>query len=499
MIRSLGSPSNNGLKKKVLKFLFPVNALALAMMSIVFQGEFSQAADRCQTSLNSKRSTAVGVYREFNAEEIQVIDELVSLILAGQEEGQSHYRPEIVHSLLKEKQMELVRKVGREKTRKLFLEVQHRVLSKLSIGQSQIDSEALRSTNDDNEKQRIKIAVLRSAIVREFAHRSEIESAVFSPDGKYALTASNDRTAMLWDVASGRPLRSFAGHRQGVFSAVFSPDGKYVLTASLDGTARLWDISNGLELSRFVGHKHAVTSAKFSPDGRFILTASGDKTSKLWDVASALEITRRSFWKSSVITRGLSLMGLNRVYKPIQSFIGHDEWVRSAVFSPDGKYVLTASDDRTARLWDISNGREIYSFKHAEGVNSAVFSPDGKYVLTASNDGAARLWDVSTKREVYSFVGHSGSIESAVFSPDGKLVLAVTYDGMAKIWEVAGGALVQNFEKQVFWINTGVFSPDGRYVLTASGDWIARLWSLYQDVDATDLSGDDISAGGSHD
>ena len=174
--------------------------------------------------------------------------------------------------------------------------------------------------------------------------------------------ASRDKTARLWEAASGKEIAVLRGHENSVMSAVFSPDGKTVLTASWDKTARLWEAASGKEIAVLRGHENLVESAVFSPDGKTVLTASPDKTARLWEAASG---------------------------KQIAVLRGHESYVWSAVFSPDGKTVLTASWDNTARLWDAASGKEIAVLRGHESyvlsavrAVSAVFSPDGKTVLS---------------------------------------------------------------------------------------------------------------------
>ena len=119
--------------------------------------------------------------------------------------------------------------------------------------------------------------------------------------------------------------------------------------------------------------------------------------------------------------------------------MSHKDYLYSAVFSPDGKSILTASVDKTAKLWDLS-GKCLVTFSGNSEVLSAVFSPDGKSILTASADNTAKLWDLSGKCLV-TFSGHSAFIYSSVFSPDGKLILTASRDKTAKLWDLSGKCL----------------------------------------------------------
>ncbi|MEI7768992.1 MAG: hypothetical protein WCI67_03335, partial [Chloroflexales bacterium] len=148
--------------------------------------------------------------------------------------------------------------------------------------------------------------------------------------------------------------------------------------------------------------------------------------------------------------------------------------VKSAVFSPDGSRILTASTDRTARLWD-AKGQLLVTFSgHTDTVNSAVFSPDGTRILTASYDKTARLWDASGQL-LATLSGHIGPVYHAVFSPDGSRILTASEDGTARLWDTNGQLLV-TFSGHGNIVNSAVFSPDGTHILTASTDRTARLW-----------------------
>ena len=152
----------------------------------------------------------------------------------------------------------------------------------------------------------------------------------------------------------------------------------------------------------------------------------------------------------------------------------HEGDVTSAVFSPDGARILTASADNTARLWDGGSGKLLATFQHESGVNSAVFSPDGARILTASWDNTARLWDGGSGKLLATFQHESG-VNSAVFSPDGARILTVSADNTARLWDGGSGKLLATFQHESG-VSSAVFSPDGARILTVSADNTARLW-----------------------
>ena len=171
------------------------------------------------------------------------------------------------------------------------------------------------------------------------------------------------------------------------------------------------------------------------------------------------------------------LAGLQRGFTR-QQYLGHTDDIRLIDLSPDGRNILTASADRTARLWDAQTGEELDRFVgHTAQLNVALFSPDGDYILTGSLDNTARLWDAQTGEEVRQFKEHTGGVWSVGFTPDGQSI--VTSDGkMARLWDVQTGEIKQRFvghTDTIFWLD---ISLDGNYLATFSGDKTARVWNL---------------------
>jgi WD40 repeat protein len=163
--------------------------------------------------------------------------------------------------------------------------------------------------------------------------------------------------------------------------------------------------------------------------------------------------------------------------KEIAVLRGHDGPVTSAAFSSDGAHIVTASVDNTARLWDATTAKEIAVLRgHETVVNSAAFSPDGTRIVTASAD-TARLWDAATAKEIAVLRGHNGYVSSAAFSLDGTRIVTASGDSTARLWDAATGKEIAVLRGHDGPVNSAAFSPDGTRIVTASEDNTARLWN----------------------
>jgi WD40 repeat protein len=288
-------------------------------------------------------------------------------------------------------------------------------------------------------------------------HSDSVVSAEFSPDGTRVVTASDDRTAIIWDVLTGVPIAVLRGHSGSLTSAHFDDTGARVVTTSLDGTARVWDAASAEQLAIFLGHQDFVNDARFDSSGRRVVTASEDGTARLWDSQT-----------------GDLLAVLS----------GHGGPVTSAIFNPNGSQVATANDHSTIGIWDAVDGSELFVLPESilEGqytnlaVRAIVFSPDGSRLVAAGDDGHVNVWDTQTGANMLNINAHGRGITWADLSPDGnRIVSASFFAGVTSIWNAADGSELITINHGGI-INDVAFSTDGTSVATAVGSDV-RVWN----------------------
>jgi WD40 repeat protein/tRNA A-37 threonylcarbamoyl transferase component Bud32 len=332
--------------------------------------------------------------------------------------------------------------------------------------------------------------------------RNVIKAALFSPTpaGQVILTGDENRTARLWDAATGRELGRL-DHDGGVSAVAFSGDGRKVATASLDGTVRLCDAGAlGRDAGLTLKHDGGVTAVAFAEGGKTVVTAGRDGTVRLWDAAdgspkqslgSLPPVTELAVHPDGPTTACFGQGHKVYVWTPSAQTAGASEekplvldagcQPSTIALSPDGRTVVAAGHDGVLHFWDARTGaRHAVQPPHAGLVvpRALVYSPDGSLLLTGGVGGKARLWDARTGAAVGSPMQHAAAVKAVAFSPDGRLLVTGSSDGTARLWEGRTGRPLGPPFSLPNSATVVAFSPDGGRFLVGCSDGSVRVWDV---------------------
>jgi WD40 repeat protein len=275
--------------------------------------------------------------------------------------------------------------------------------------------------------------------------------AAFSPDGRLLLTTGAAGVARLWRTASGQQAAVLDAPGQRVLDAAFDPRGRFVLTTSDDSTARLWQTSTGSEVARLRA-RGPLLAATFGPRGPIVLTGAAHRPPALRDV---------------------------RTPGRIVALAGQTEPPANAVFSPDGRLLLTFGGSRAAHVFDTRSGRTLATLPTKP--SEASFSRDGRFIVTVGE--RVRVWRTAGGKPVAAL----DQAVHAVLSSDGRRVLTVYGDGSAIVWQRAGPKRLERVSVLPGFSSppsghvglrfppTGTLSTDGRLAATTDLDAV-RVW-----------------------
>jgi WD40 repeat protein len=313
--------------------------------------------------------------------------------------------------------------------------------------------------------------------------------AAFSPDGT-RLVGGQGNTVKIWDVTTGEVTRTLEGHTGELWYVAFSPDGTRIASAGGDqgkpGEVRVWDAQTSRNILTLGGHTNRIVGVAFSPDGQRLASVSWDGTARLWDGQTGRELhtLRRATQCVGFSPDGKVLAAADfrivRLWEAqtgrlLQSLEGHSNMIMSVAFSPDGRWLASASADRTVRLWDLQTGQEVHTLRgHSALVMGVAFSSDGRRLASAGTDNTVRTWDVETGQQTLVLPGGW----RVAFSPDGRRLASGAGDNKVRVWEAPASPAVRTLPGHSEGTCCVSFSPDGKRLASGGFDQLVRVWDM---------------------
>jgi WD40 repeat protein len=289
-------------------------------------------------------------------------------------------------------------------------------------------------------------------LVADMGHPLEALSIAISGNNLLAASGGRDSSIRLWEVSTGREIRTLKGHAGPVSAVAFLPDSKGLVSGGWDGDVILWDLEANAPQTRIAVKDGVLNAISVHPSGRFVVTEGDRFELRVWDLASG-ELLRKCR--------------------------GHSDTVLAITTSEDGRYILSGSRDQTVRLWDFQTGALLKTISGPENVVTAVaFSRKKAQVMTAGYDRLIRLWDLDSGELIRQLDGHTSAVTSMAYAHDDDRLVSCDTDGNLIWWDLKKKA----GQKKVFYnlgadINSLAISSDSRFVYCAtrsSGLYVLR-------------------------
>ncbi|MEO3744300.1 hypothetical protein [Plantactinospora sp. B5E13] len=318
---------------------------------------------------------------------------------------------------------------------------------------------------------------------------TRVKNAALTPDGRYVAAAAPDGRVWRWDGTDpSGPSVPLPDPGRDMHAVAISPDGRWVASGHRDPAVRLWDTAD-LDAGPVLlpGHHGTVLDVRFSPDGRSLATGDGDGAVRIWDVsrrprARVLpQAGSGAVYSLAWSPQGRQLAAATvaapaRVWDLTRSDRAPTELADSTgsadglLFSPDGRRVAAtdnvAGEGGSLRIWEVGGGDRPLLLGRLRGVLPAVFSPDGRRLVTKNSYGVIGIWDTAGTNDPLTLRGHAGAVCALTLTADDRLV-SVGEDGTVRGWDVGGAYDPAVVRPHPGLVHVARFSPDGRYLATA--------------------------------
>ena len=334
-------------------------------------------------------------------------------------------------------------------------------------------------------------------------HKGAIKAIAITPDGKWCVSVSDDRTLRIWDLVLGDCLHILEDLKSPTFAVAITPNGKCCIGGSIDGVLRIWDIQSGKCLHILEDHKvsssfhsKTINCIAITSDGNQCVSACSDTTLRIWDMQSGkcLHVLEGHTEEVYIVVitpdgercvsgsqdRTLRIWNMQsgeclHILEGNKSYIN----TKGVAITPDGKYCVSASPDRTLRIWDMQSGECLHILEgHKKDVCAVSVTVDGNYCVSASADGTLRIWDMYSGECRNVLEGHKASVFAVSITSDGNYCVSASWDSTLRIWDIVSGKCLHVLEGHTWEVYDVVITPDGNRCISASLDSSLRIWDM---------------------
>jgi WD40 repeat protein len=367
-------------------------------------------------------------------------------------------------------------------------------------------------------------------------HTFGIESAVWSPDGTRAATASDDGSIIVWDMARNIATHTLYGHSGAVGSVSWSPDGNMLVSGDIDGMVRLWNVQQDNAFLRIPTPIFGARALAWSPDGAMLAVLDDSLNISVWDLAAgminrqfvtdsmgiiywssggeqiilvsdratvydlqtgdvvrSLDVPQMDVWSALPSPDGnalasLDLDGVLRVWDgqtfSLRVAFPADDPVHDMVWSPDSTHIGTAHRGGVIRIWDVAAGSMLREFSSPAEVGGMAWSPDGTRIVTVNNDDSIRIWDTFTGQLTALASGHNHSYNAITWSSNSNRIAAGDNDGVIRIWDAGTGNQVAQIQGFDLYISHLAWSPTHAQIAASSALETVKVWNVWESTEA---------------
>jgi WD40 repeat protein len=378
------------------------------------------------------------------------------------------------------------------------------------------------------------IVYTQPVLKRNTGHTSFVNYIEFSSNGKYMISSSFDNTMKLWDVKSGKELRTFSGHEEYVYMAKLSTNGKYAASGGYDNF-RVWDVSSGKEIFQLQEHSSGVKSVAWHPQGRFVAYGDGSGTIRICDIIDQRIVKVLNVQRSVVIElwysndgKSIYSCGRHEIIKsdvekgsPIYSIEkAHSGQIGNFVLNNDESKIVSGGEEGDVCVWNAVTGEAIQRFNlktpissvainndenfivatgikgycviidaktgatvkdfsggHTSGVNLAIFSKDQNHIMTCGDDQNIILYSIEHEKILREYNGLSDWVLDMDINPLNNQVISARIDKSLKLWELKSGKTVQTYDGHSGFVSTISYCKNPSKFVSGSSDKTAKLWA----------------------